>query len=465
MKLFHSVQQARPELANADREVRVFQSETAEILEDADAGKAYRVVFVLALTLMSLIVVSFCIRVNRVVTSMSGKLVTVEPTIVLGAFDQSIIKTIDTQEGQQVKKGQVLATLDPTFAVADVNSLRSQLANLNAEIARCEAELAQKPFDVPFATDPVANRFIAAQREYYLQRKAQFDAQVRSYNEQIAQYQVTVAKYQNDEIRYGDRAKISREIEQMRATLAAAEIGSKLNLLAATDQKLEVERALEFDRNAERETQNQLDAAKATRDAYIQGWYGQVSQEMLTAKVNRNAAAEQLDKAAKHQSLVEVVAPEDAEVLKIAKLSPLSVLGGGVSLFDLAPLKSPLEAEIHVAERDIGFIRAGDPVTMKISAYDFIDHGTIDGKIRSISEGAFTAKDDDDPPDNSLNSGAYYKVFVSIGLVDLRNVPQDFRLMPGNTLTADIHIGSHSLFTYLFNGVVRGYPEPMRGQN
>ncbi len=459
MKLLRSARPEGLELAAPGREIRVFQSETAEILEGSDQRRTYWLVFALTSALLGLILLTFCMRVDRVVTSVSGKIVTVEPTAVLGALDPSIIKTIDVQEGEQVKKGQLLATLDPTFTTADVGALKSQVANYGAEVARCQAELAQKPFDMAPSADPVANSFIAAQREYYLQRKAQFDAQVQSYNDQIAQYQATIVKYQTDQARYGDRAKISQEIEQMRATLAAAQVGSRLNLLAATDQKLEIERALEFDKNATAEAQHELDAAKSTRDAYIQQWDGQVSQELVTAQSNRDAAAEQLTKATKHQSLVRLAAPEDSMVLKIAKLSPQSVLNPSDPLLYLAPLKSPLQAEINIAARDIGFIRVGDDTTIKLSAYDFIDHGTVDGKVKSISEGAFTTDDNGAPTD------PYYRVRVALGRVALRNVPENFRLVPGITLTGDIHIGTRSLFTYLFSGVIRGTSEPMRALN
>ena len=456
MRLFRSTRPQGLALATPDREVRVFQSETAEILEGPEPITIRITPVVLAAMFAILLAIAFCTRVDRVVTSVSGKIVTVEPTVVLGALDASIIKTIDVGEGEQVKQGQLLATLDPTFATADVGALKSQVANYNAEIARCRAELSQKPFDLLPSADPVANSFIAAQREYFLQRKAQFDAQVKSYNDQIAQYQATIVKYQTDEARYGDRARISQEIEQMRATLAAAQVGSRLNLLAATDQKLEIERALDFDKNATAEAQHELDAAKSTRDAYVQQWYGQVSQELVAAQSNRDAAAEQLTKATKHQSLVELTAPEDSMVLKIAKLSPASVLSPSDPLLYLAPLKSPLEAEINIAARDIGFIRVGDDTTIKLSAYDFVDHGTVEGKVKSISEGAFTTDE------NGAPTEAYYKVRVTLGRIALRNVPANFRLVPGITLTGDIHIGTRSLFTYLFNGVIRGYGEPMR---
>jgi hemolysin D len=457
MKLFPSSRPTGRELATPGREVRVFQSETAEILEAAQPSQSLLLVFVLTGVFVSLLLIAVCLRVDRVISSTSGEIVTVDPTVVLGALDQSIIKTIDVAEGQQVEKGELLATLDPTFTTADVGALKAQVAGLDAQIARCKAELAQKPFDLAPGSDPVANSYIAAQRGYYLQRKAQFDAQVRSYNEQIAQYKATIVKYQTDEARYGDRAKISAQIEQMRATLAAEQVGSRLNLLAATDQKLEIERALEFDSGAIVESQHELDATTSTREAFVQQWYGQVSQELVSAQTSRDAAGEQLTKATKHQDLVRLEAPEESVVLKIAKLSPASVLSASDPLLYLAPLRSPLEAELHVAARDIGFIRVGDRVSIKLDAYNFVDHGMVEGKVHSISEGSFTT---DDKSDKTVDP--YYKVRVALSAVTLHNVPAGFRLVPGITLKGDIHIGNRSLFTLLFSGIIRGFDEAMR---
>ena len=78
-------------------------------------------------------------------------------------------------------------------------------------------------------------------------------------------------------------------------------------------------------------------------------------------------------------------------VLKLAKLSVGSVLKEGDPLFSLAPLRTPVEAEVHILARDIGFVRAGDPATVKLDAFHFVEHGTASGTVRWISEGAFHA--------------------------------------------------------------------------
>ncbi|HEX3882038.1 MAG TPA: HlyD family type I secretion periplasmic adaptor subunit [Stellaceae bacterium] len=464
MKSFLSVRRAANDLVEPGKEIRLYQSETAEIIEGPDPVQAHVTLWVITGLFASMLLVAAVTRIDRVVNSTAGHIVTVDPTIVLGGLDQSLVKTIEVGEGQQVEAGQLLATLDPTFTTSDVDALKAQVANYAAEIARCKAELAQQPFNMAPTGSPGVAGYVALQRAYYDQRKAQFDAQVRSYDSQIGQQKATLAKYQNDAARYVDRSKISAEIEQMRATLAAAQVGSKLNLLAATDQRLEILRNLESDRNSMTETQHQLDAAAATRAAYIQQWYGDTSKELVTAQGQYDAAVEQLNKATKHQDQVRLVAPADAIVLKMAKVSVHSVLSQGEPLIYLAPLKSPVQAELHISPREIGFIRVGDHVTVKLDAFNYVEHGSAEGVVRWISDGSFTTDDAGAATDSASGQAVepYYKVMVRFTDTALRNVPAGFRLVPGMTLAGDIHVGSRSVFMYMMRGLLRGFDESMR---
>ena len=376
----------------------------------------------------------------------------------------------------------MLATLDPTFAVADVDALRLQIDSLNAEIARCEAELAQRPFTYA-ADDADGSRYAALQRSYYQQRKAQFDAQVQAYGAQIAQAKATMFQLQNDESRYGDREKLAKEIEQMRAALQKDQYGSRLNLLLASDQKVEMLRNMESDQNTIAETRQQLASTMFTRDAFIQQWRAATTQELVNARNQRDAARESLDKALKHRDLVRLQAPDDAIVLRLAKVSIGSVLQPGESFFELAPLRSPIEAEAYIDPKDIGFIRPGDPVMIKLDPYQFVEHGWAEGRLRWVSHGTFTmpgtgiagpvnaigtspgaaanSTNDDDSTLSQITT-PFYKARITITKLDLRNVPPDSHLLPGTTLAADIHVGKRSLFWYLFGGLVRGFDEAMR---
>ena len=440
---------------SSDPLIRVFQSETAEIREDPEPARLRLTLHLLAVLFFSLLAVSIFMPMDRVITSTAGQIVTIEPTIVLQALDPSIIKTLDVQPGERVKGGQLLATLDPTLTAADVTAATLQIASLDAEVARAEAELAREKFDPAAGTTPQA-AYLALQKEYFLQRKQQYDAQLHAYDEQIAQNRATIRKLKDDVAHYDDRVKISHEIENMRASLAASQFGSRLNLLTATDQRVEMLRNLDFDRNGIDESEHQLASVMANRDAFVEQWLGQTSQELVTAKNGLDTAREQLAKATKHHDLVSLEAPEDAVVLTLAKLSVGSVLKEGDPFITLAPLRSPVEAEVHIAARDVGFARAGDRATLKLDAFDFIEHGTAAGTVRWISEGAFTQDDNGSPVD------PYYKARIALTEVNLKKVPVSFRLVPGMTLTGDIQVGTRSVLIYLLRGVVRNIDEAMR---
>lgn len=461
--------------------VRIYQSESAEILAERPTGVARTTVLLLAGLLVSLMLVGIFSRIDRVVSSVVGQVVTVEPTVVLQPLDQSIIKTINVQEGDLVKSGQLLSTLDPTFAAADVNTLQLQIASLDAEIARGEAELAQQPFSYDPDGRPAAKLYGALQKSLYDERQAQFAAQVHAYDEQVEQYRASIVRLQVDGDHYANRKNMAKEIQTMREVLTAKQVESRLQLLQSTDLTVELMRNQELDRNNLLEVQHQLEATVSNRTAFVQQWRAQTSEEVLTARNKRDAAREDLGKAARRQDLVKLEAPDDAVVLKTAKLSVGSVLQPGESFIELALLHSPMEAEIYIDPKEIGFVRPGDRVTIKLDPYQFVEHGSVEGKLRWISLGTFTTPQtgtggtatavgtsagqagggSSDGGSGILNS-SFYKARVSITRIDLKGVPSDATLVPGMTLTADIHVGTRSVFWYLAGGFVRGFDEAMR---
>ena len=436
--------------------VRQFQSEIDGIRHADESLSVRATAFVLGAALLACAVILIVARVDRVITSTAGRIASVDAPLVLQALDPSIVKSIDVREGEVVEKGQQLATLDPTFAAADVNQSHQQIDSLNAQIARDEAELAGAVFNPPPSTDPEVLKYESLQKKLFDQRAAQYSAQLESFDQKIALTQATINKYQNDESRYKEHVQIASQIEGMRSTLLQHGNESLLNMLGSTDAKVEAIRTMEFDHNSLVEAQHQLASLRADRAASIEQWFSGISQDLITARNGRDGARAQLEKATKHQDLVRLAAPERSMVLSLARVSVGSVLKEGDTLMTLAPMNAPVEAEVQVASRDVGFVRAGDPVTMKIDAFNFAEHGTVEGKVKWISEDAFTTDD------NGVATPAYYRVRVSVTAIKLIDVPSTFRLIPGMTLVADVKVGTRALGAYLIGGMVHGAGEAMR---
>jgi HlyD family secretion protein len=412
-------------------------------------------VFVAAVVVGALIL-TFA-RVDRVISSTAGKIMSVDAPLVLQALDPSIVKSIDVRDGEVVEQGRQLGTLDPTFVAADVNQLQEQIVSLNAQIARDEAELDHRELAFGEPPDPSHGRYEALQKALFDQRVAQYAAQLASFDQKIALTETTVDKYRNDETRHRERLGFANEVETMRATLTQHGNESRLNLLGSMDTKVETQRTMEFDHNSLIEAQHQLEGYKADREAFIQQWFSQISQDLVAARNNRDAAGSQLEKATKHRDLVRLIAPVRAMVLALPKgVSVGAVLKEGDTLMTLAPMNAPVEAEIQVASRDVGFVRVGDPVTIKIDAFNFAEHGTVEGVVKWISEDAFTTDD------NGVATPAYYRVRATIAAIKLIDVPSTFRLIPGMTLVGDVKVGMRALGAYLVGGIIHGVGEAMR---
>jgi len=436
-------------------EVRRFQSEADAIREAPEPRFARVTVWVCSGMIVCLVALMALTRMDRVVSS-TGKIVPTNLLSVYQALDPSIIRTIDVHEGQQVQKDQQLASLDPTFAAADVKQLRLQIISLDAQMARDEAQLADKPLVYPDSTDPDVLKYAALNKAYYDQQVAQYKAQLDSFDSKISQTQATVRKYQTDENGYKQRSEIAKQIEDMRTLLAEHGSGSQLNKLISQDQHIDLVRNLDYDHNSLIEAQHTLDSLNSDKQAFIQQWRTNLSQDLVAARGTLDTAKTQLEKAQKHQELVHWKADEPSIVLTVAKLSVGSVLKEGDTLLTLMPLNTPLEAESRVPSRDVGFVRVGDRCTLKIDAFNYMEHGTAEGVVRWISDGAFNTDDNGQPVD------AYYKVRCSIDEEHFMNTGPNFRLIPGMTLEADMKVGKRSVLAYVVSGVLRGFDESMR---
>src|SRR5450631_1514728 len=125
--------------------VGAFESETAAVFLRTAPANEHIVLY--ALLVMLVVTVGLCavVKLDRVVTSV-GRVVPVGGALYVSPFDTGIVRQVNVKAGDVVKKGQVLATLDPTFTHADLLQLQQKQGSDEAAVARLEAELADRPY-------------------------------------------------------------------------------------------------------------------------------------------------------------------------------------------------------------------------------------------------------------------------------------------------------------------------------
>src|SRR5262249_21875154 len=126
---------------------RQFKSD-ADAIEEAPVPLSVHAALYSVLTLLVIAILWAVLgRVDRIVVA-PGKITTRTPAIVLQPFTTSRILSVAVHAGDHVRKGQLLVSFDPAFAVADENTNAHKAHSLSAQINRLEAELSGvKHFD------------------------------------------------------------------------------------------------------------------------------------------------------------------------------------------------------------------------------------------------------------------------------------------------------------------------------
>ncbi len=407
----------------------------------------------LALAFVLAIVWASFSQVDQVVVA-KGRLINPLPNIVVQPLENSIVRSIEVRVGQIVHKGDKLATMDPTFAAADEAQLRTRMASLDTQIGQLQAELGEA------ATKGAGGRTDAdtlLQQRLAQERRANFEAQQNRIDENIARLKASLETNRRDQQVLAARLKSVQELEQMQEKLVAQNYGARMKLLEARDRRLEVERDQLMAKNKEEEISKEIAALQAERAAFGKGWRQKTMEDLLNISRQRADVAEQLAKADLRRQLVSLSAPADAVVLEIAKLSPGSIARGTENFFTLVPLSAELEAEVMIDALDVGYLKPGDPVHIKIDAFPFQRHGSLDGKVRTISQDAFRR-------DNSQPQApeSYYLSRINLSKKPLKNMKPESRLLPGMTLSAEIVVGQRSVMSYLIWPLTKALDESIR---
>lgn len=392
-------------------------------------------------------------KMETVVTA-HGKLANPTANIVVQPLDTSIVQHMYARVGQVVKKGEVLAELDPTFTQADEQQLRNRLQSLDSQMASLQAELAGKraPASSLVGTDNVLQAQLAGERQ------ANYEAQKTRLDENVQRLRASMETNKRDQQVLAERLKSLGQIEAMQEKLVAENFGAKMQLLEARDRRLEVERSLINGRSRDIELAKELAAAEAERAAFNKGWRQKALEDLLSATRDRDSINEQLAKADKRRQLVRVTAPADAVVLEVGKFSQGSIVREAEPMFTLVPLGARMEAEVQIDSADIGYIKPNAKVHLKVDAFPFQKHGMLDGRLRTVSSDSF--KRDQVAPGQGTD--AYYLARVDYGNTGLRKLEPGMRLLPGMTVTAEIVVGDRSIMSYLLWPLTKAMNESIR---
>ncbi|MBQ7393786.1 MAG: HlyD family type I secretion periplasmic adaptor subunit [Lentisphaeria bacterium] len=428
-------------------EIIDFQSDALEI-KNQKLPLAVRLCVWMPLLLVVLAITWACLAQMDVVVQGQGKLVTNVSTIVMKPLERSVIQKVNVQIGDVVKKDQVLITFDPAFNTAEAERLKNDLKLLEAQVARLRAEFQQTDYV------PTKDQFAQWQSAIFKQRRNYYQERMNYFAEALSQIAASQKSKQDSLRKQRERLAAMVKLEKMFSSLRESKAVSLKELIEVSISRMEMEATVDQLENDILELDHRRGTTTAEKNSFIQEWRNSIVEDMVSADRNLTATRKDYDKVAQLIEYVYLRAPCDAVVHEITAFSPGSAVQEAEALITLIPLVDDIEMEAEIRPQDIGKIHPGSTARIKLNAYPFQKHGTLDGVVRNISENTLQKN-------GQGASFTYYRARLTVS-GKLRALQGEFRMIPGMEGSCEIKCGRRRVIEYVIYPLIKAFDEAAR---
>jgi hemolysin D len=387
-----------------------------------------------------------CVGEIDVVATASGKIVPSGKSKVIQPSEVAVVKAIHVYDGQQVKVGDLLIELDTSMTSADVERLNSDLLAAQVDSARAQALLEAIQHNraptslaqlIPQAS---AEQQLAAQRwlqGQYLELQSTLEQSAAAIEQRSAEIQAAQSTVASLEL----SLPITRELAADYKRLLERQFVAKHAYLEKEQIRLDQERELSIQQSRVRE----LTAAKKAAQSQQNSVIAQTRRAMLDLQheSEQRAAAltQELKKAQQRDSLMRLTAPVDGTVQQLAIHTHGGVVTEAQPLMVIVPSDQPVEVEAMLENKDIGFVRPGQTVEIKVETFSFTKYGVIDGVVQSISNDAIE--------DELL--GLVYSARIQLKKNTIQVGENLIALSPGMAVRAEVKTDKRTVIDYFLS--------------
>lgn len=391
-------------------------------------------------------------------TIASGYVAASGQNIMVQHLEGGIVKTISAREGDRVKAGQPLMTLDSTTAEAQLNRLLKQLAALRAKSMRLEAErdLLDK---LVIPTDIVRSSrgdgfpdVIAEQQVEFNARYARYVAEREILKQRITALNEAIVGLDGQKKASEDQLKIVREEIDRKKRLLEDGLTNRseyTNLLRAEAELIGQVGSLQSQIASSStqiiETKQQIERLTTAR---VEDAVAELNTERATiADVEEQARAAQaiLDRTV-------IRSPADGIIVRSVHNSASSVIRAGEPFMELLPTSDQLVIEARISPHDIDSLRIGQQARLHFSALNARITPQVDGTVTYISA-------------DRLVDQASGQPFYTARLKITDDLPPEVtrdKIYPGMPVETYISTGERTFFEYLVRPLMDSFSRAFR---
>ena len=346
-----------------------------------------------------------------------GKIIPTSRVKVIQPLESGVVSEIFVTEGQSVNQGEPLVQLDVTLTGADRDRLAQDLEIAQSNHARLTSLLNQVSPSYPVGLAPsLLAEQEALRQETIATHKAEIAALQQQYTQKTHERRATQMAIE----RFSKTLPLATQRAASYERLAVKGFVAKTQAMNQQEQRYSQAYELAAAQARFAELSATLQALTEQRLATEAGFREKLRTELAEKTQQMEQLTQELTKAEQRNRLQRLVAPISGTVQELR----IHTIGGVVTpaqeLMKIVPHEDALEAEVKIQNKDIGFVKIGQPVQVKLEAFPFTRYGTIPGRLKKLSLDAIE--------DEQL--GLVYLARVSLDRATLYERRVQLRLLP-----------------------------------
>lgn len=375
----------------------------------------------------------------------SGQVVPSSELQVIQSLEGGILAELMVAEGDKVEQGASLARIKNEAFASEERGIEARYHALLLKKLRLQAIAEGQDFAIPADMADVYKDINESELALYNSRKTEIEQGAQILKDRIEQAEASKREIEAQVSRWEkNRSLLSKELRLTR-NLAAQRAVPELDVIRLERDMNELEGNIEAGREKQKAFAAELASVKSQLAEYDTRMRSEALAEISETQAALAGLKESLSSAGDRVDRTLLKAP----VSGIVKTVHVKTLGGVIEpamrFIEIVPIEDDLKISAQVNPSDIAFLKVGQPVKVKITAYDAQRYGALEGRLTRISA--------DSEQDEKGN--IYFEIEARTDKNYLGSADNKLPITPGMVAETEVITGKRSIMTYLLKPFMR----------
>lgn len=421
-----------------------FMSELDAAIHLKPAKPALMMVYAIAALFVAALIWAGFSQIEQL-TRAEGQVVPTKEVQMVQSLEGGILAELLVREGEIVKNDQILMRISDVQFSSEERGTEARSMGLRAKKARLQAEAEGKPFLIPPDILEKAPSVAANEKALYDSRQKELENSFNILQDRINKATSEIAEIDSDIARLSENRKgLNKELEITRRMVAQRAM-PELEKIRLERELSDISGQMNSQARAREGLKSELQVAEREKQSQTNRFRSEALTELSDVETQIAATDESLKSIGDRVDRTEIRSPVDGIVNNIAITTVGGVIEPAMKLIEIVPTDDELKIIARVKPDEIAFLHAGQPVKVKITAYDSQKYGRLDGTLVRLGANSVTDKD----------GNPFFEIEVQTAKNFLGSEDKPLPITPGMVAQAEIITGKRSILDYLLKPVLR----------